>query len=155
MGDGELIFCSPKSIRSRRTVSFTKQIALILTGLVAGKDAADMVFLTPTGLLVRTRNFRRVWLTACDAAGLPGLRVHDLRHTHAAILLSSGRTTMMVSRRLGHANVAVTDAIYGHLRDEADDGVAEAVEAAMAGLSAADFAAEVEGELVDELDAAA
>jgi integrase len=154
MGDGSLIFCSPKSVRSRRTVPFTKQIAMVLTGLVAGKEREEMVFLTVTGLMVRTRNFRRIWLAACEDAGLPGLRVHDLRHTHAAILLSAGKTMTVVSQRLGHASQAVTDVIYGHLRTEANDGVDEAVEAAMAGLTTADFEA-VEDELQDEFALAA
>lgn len=143
----ELYFSSPKSFRSRRTVTFTKQVALILTGLVAGKDRDAMVFLTTTGLMIRTRNFRRIWMKACEDAGLVGLRVHDLRHTHAAILLSSGRTMSVVSRRLGHASVAVTDMIYGHLREEADDGIDEAVDAALAGLGSDELMAEVEAEL--------
>lgn len=153
-GGSELIWVTPKSARSRRTVPFTRQIAEVLTALVAGQDRDAVVFRTPTGLLIRTRNFRRVWLKALEAAGLEGLRIHDLRHTHAAILLSSGETMTIVSRRLGHASQAITDLIYGHLRVDADAGVDTAVDAALVGLTEADFAA-VEEEFADVLALAA
>src|SRR6185295_12741786 len=110
-GTAELVWSAPKTAKSRRTVSFTRQIALALTGLVAGKSRDEVVFTTPTGLLVRTRNFRRVWLKACVEAGLEGLRVHDLRHTHAAMLISAGRPLSAISRRLGHSSIAVTDTL--------------------------------------------
>lgn len=147
----ELIFQSPKSAKSRRTVSFTRRVALALTESVAGKDADDLVFLTPTGRPVRTRNFRRIWLKAVDAAGLVGVRVHDLRHTHAAILISAGRPLSAISRRLGHSSIAVTDALYGHLREEVDEGILAAVEQALSGVDPGVLAAEVAAEFEDIL----
>lgn len=152
---GELIFTSPKSVKSRRTVSFTRQITLVLAALVAGKEADEMIFLTPTGLMIRTRNFRRVWHTACKAAGLEGLRVHDLRHTHAAILIGANRQMSAISRRLGHSSIAVTDSLYGHLREEVDEGILTAIEEAMAHVRPEDLAAEIAAELDDELADAA
>lgn len=131
LGDGSLVWTDPKTERSRRTVSFTKQVALTLAPLVMARAAEEVVFTTATGLTVRTRNFRRIWLTAITAAGLPGLRVHDLRHTHAALLIAANRPLSAISRRLGHSSIAVTDMLYGHLREEVDDGVLEAVSAAM------------------------
>lgn len=154
-GGSELIWVSPKSVRSRRSVAFTRQIAGVLAPLVAGKDRDAVVFLTPTGLLIRTRNFRRIWLKACRDAGVEGTRVHDLRHTHAAILLSAGETMTIVSRRLGHASQAITDLIYGHLRVDADAGSDAAVDAALVGLTEADFAAEIAAEFEDVLGLAA
>lgn len=139
---GDMLWLSPKSARSRRTVSFTRGLALVLAGLVAGKEPDEVVFLTATGCLIRTRNFRRIWKTATKKAGLDGLRVHDLRHTHAAILISAGRPMMAISRRLGHSSVAVTDVIYGHLREEADDGILSAIESALSGTLAAEVAEE-------------
>lgn len=150
---GELIFMSPKSAKSRRTVSFTLQVALVLTGLVAAAETGELIFRTPTGLPIRTRNFRRVWLTTIKKAGLPGLRVHDLRHTHAAILIAANRPLSAISRRLGHSTIAVTDALYGHLREEVDEGILTAVEAALSQVSAEDLAAEIAEELA--LDEAA
>jgi integrase len=48
------------------------------------------------------------------------LRWHDLRHTHASILLGEGAPVIAVSKRLGHASVTTTLDIYGHLLDDAD-----------------------------------
>lgn len=151
------IFTSPKSVRSRRTVSFTRQIALVLAPLVADKEADEMVFLTTTGLMVRTRNFRRNWKTATKKAGLEGLRIHDLRHTHAAILIAAGRQMMAISRRLGHASTNVTDVIYGHLREEVDEGILDAIDAALVGVDegrepVADSAAGAVAELLELVD---
>ncbi|WP_223874438.1 tyrosine-type recombinase/integrase [Salinispora mooreana] len=44
-------------------------------------------------------------MRACEDAELPGLRIHDLRHTHAAILISAGRPLSAISRRLGHSSI--------------------------------------------------
>lgn len=145
--DGSLIFGPPKSARGRRTVSFTTMVALALTQLVAGKSEGDMVFTAPRGGMVRTRNFRRVWLTATKAAGLDGLRVHDLRHSHAAVLISAGRPLSAISRRLGHSSIHVTDALYGHVREDVDEGILAAVEASLSTVEMA----EVEDELADAL----
>jgi integrase len=157
MGDGSLVWTDPKTDRSRRTVSFTLKVALSLTPLVAGKEPDDTVFVAPKGGPVRTRNFRRTWLKAIKAAKLDGLRVHDLRHTHAALLIAANRPLSGISRRLGHSSVAVTDTLYGHLREEVDDGILDAVADAMKHIvldeddDRAAFEAEVEAELVDEV----
>jgi integrase len=146
---GEIVFTDPKSRMSRRTVSITAQVALELVGLVAGKQSNELMFTAPKGGPVRTRNFRRIWVKARDAAGLPGLRVHDLRHTHAAILIAANRQMSAISRRLGHSSIAVTDTLYGHLREEIDEGILSAISDAMAQVDPADLAAEVDAELAD------
>jgi integrase len=150
-GSGELVFTDPKTRQSRRTVSFTTKVAAALAGLVAGRGREELLFLTPTGLTVRTRNFRRTWQKALKRAGLEGLRVHDLRHTHAAMLISAGRSLTAIQRRLGHSSIAVTSDLYGHLREEVDEGILAAVEAALAGVDLDALSAEVEDELVDAL----
>jgi integrase len=146
---GELVFTDPKTKQSRRTVSFTTKVAAALAGLVAGRDREELLFTTPTGLTVRTRNFRRTWQKALKRAGLEGLRIHDLRHTHAAMLISAGRSLTAIQRRLGHSSIAVTSDLYGHLREEVDEGILVAVEAALAGVDLDALSAEVEDELAD------
>ena len=65
--------------------------------------------------------FRRAW----KAAGVPRIRIHDLRHTAATLLLVAGVHPKIVSERLGHSNVNITLNIYSHVsatmqRDAAD-----------------------------------
>lgn len=147
-GSARIVFTEPKTERSRRTVTFTRQVAAALVPLVANKDRGELVFRAPRGGPARTRNFRRVWLKSTAAAGVAGLRIHDLRHSHAAALISAGVPLTAIQHRLGHSSIAVTSDLYGHLLPQVDDGILTAVAAA---LSAIDPAV-LEAELDDELD---
>jgi integrase len=60
---------------------------------------------------VMTRAFARL----VKRSGLPRLRLHDLRHTHATHLLAAGTNVRVTSERLGHASVAFTLDVYGHV----------------------------------------
>jgi integrase len=61
------------------------------------------------------RNWRsRVWHPSLRRAGLRSVRIHDARHTHASLLIGSGADIVAVSRRLGHANPAITLTVYSH-----------------------------------------
>lgn len=142
---GELIFVSPKSERSRRTVTFTAKVAEALAGLVIG-GRLSMVFLAPRGGMVRTRNFRRVWAAATKAAGLEGLRIHDLRHSHAAWLISAGVPLTAIQHRLGHSSIAITSDLYGHLLPVVDENILAAVEAALATVDLDAMTAELDDE---------
>ncbi len=48
-------------------------------------------------------------------AGVPVIRLHDLRHTHGTLLIEAGVPVKVVSERLGHANVAFTIETYQHV----------------------------------------
>lgn len=147
---GEIVFAEPKTEKSRRTVTFTLKVALALTALVVDKGREAVVFTAPMGGYVRTRNFRRTWKKATAAAGLDGLRIHDLRHTHAGMLISADRSLTAVQRRLGHSSIAITSDLYGHLREEVDEGILGAVEAALSGVDLDVMAGEMEAELQGE-----
>lgn len=132
LGDtAAIVFVTPKSRRSRRTLTFPKSVAEALIPLVANKDRDALVFTAVRGGPVRSRRFRLVWNAATKAAGLEGFRIHDTRHTHAAWLLSARHPLTAVSRRLGHSSVSVTGDIYGHLLAEVDDGIASTLDTAL------------------------
>jgi len=57
-----------------------------------------------------TRRFNRL----ADRAGVPHIRLHDVRHTYATLSLDAGVETKIISDRPGHASVNVTGQIYGH-----------------------------------------
>lgn len=48
-------------------------------------------------------------------AGLPRIRFHDLRHSHATLLLAQGENLRVISERLGHYNAAFTLSVYSHV----------------------------------------
>lgn len=54
----------------------------------------------------------------CLEAGIPVITMHSLRHTHASILLAAGVSIHSISKRLGHADVGVTQETYAHVLDE-------------------------------------
>jgi len=130
-GGGEYIVTEPKSEASRRTVTFPPEVGAELVPLVSGKSRDDLVFTERDGRPV-TRTFRQnTWPRICERAGLEGLRIHDLRHTQAAILISAGTPLTAVQRRLGHSSIRVTSDMYGHLMPEVHDSILAAVSAAL------------------------
>ncbi len=85
----------------------------------------DLVFASSAGTPMHARNLARRGLEkAMEAAGLnepgkPSLRMHDLRHTFASLLIAQGADVVFVSRQLGHANPSITLSVYAHLFDRA------------------------------------
>lgn len=65
----------------------------------------------------------------CAAAGVDPIRVHDLRHSHASMLINMGKPILEISKRLGHKTVATTWDTYAHLYPDKDIGLAEALQA--------------------------
>jgi integrase len=147
----EIVFTDPKTKQSRRTVTITRAVVEALVALVAGRGRELLLFTAPMGGPARTRNFRRTWLKAVERAGLPGLRIHDLRHTHAAMLISAGTSLTAIQRRLGHSSIAVTSDLYGHLREEVDEALLAAIEEALAGVDMEAVVNEVADEMEDVL----
>ena len=126
---GRLHIEEPKTPASRRTVATPGWLGEQLAFHLRGHDA-DQVFTAPQGGLLRRGNFRRrVWLPATAAAGLDGVRFHDLRHTHAAWLIAAGEHPKVIQSRLGHASISTTLDRYGHLMAGLDAAAAEALPA--------------------------
>ena len=54
-----------------------------------------------------------------EIAGVKNIRIHDLRHSHASLLLSLGMNDLELKNRLGHADIQTTLGVYSHLRPSA------------------------------------
>ena len=85
----------------------------------ASKAPDAWLFNAPGGGPLRESNWKRSasWRVATAAAGVPGFRVHNLRHTAASVWLGAGTDPKVVQRVLGHASAAMTMDLYGHLVD--------------------------------------
>jgi site-specific recombinase XerD len=121
-----------KSRASQRRVVLDLDTAVLLAKLVKGKPNTEPVFVDPVdGGWWRQTRINNQWAKARTVAQKRGLaktpRIHDLRHTHAAWLLTDGVSLLAVSRRLGHESIKVTADIYGHLLPEADDAIRVAI----------------------------
>jgi integrase len=70
-----------------------------------------------------SQRFRRL----CARAGVTGVRLHDLRHAHASMLLGAGVDPVTTAERLGHARVSTTLDTYGHVLNGAAKAAADVV----------------------------
>lgn len=112
-----LVF-GPTKTYQRRTVVVPSFLRDLLAEHLAGRGSVNpdaLVFPSPVGTPMRRGNFhRRLWRPAIEAAGLDGLRVHDLRHTCAALLIAENAHPKAVQAHLGHSSIQVTMDRYGH-----------------------------------------
>lgn len=74
-----------------------------------------------------TQAFRRL----VKRIGLAGVRLHDLRHTHASLLLQQGIHPKVVSGRLGHSSIQITLDTYSHLLPGLQEAAANGFDAVM------------------------
>jgi integrase len=135
-GEGGWQLGTPKSVRSRRTVSYGLAVLEALIPHLAGRPDDDFVFTTQRGRPLRPSNFyHRVWLPALDRANAAGMpkrpRIHDLRHTHVSWLIAAGTPVAAISRRVGHDSITTTINTYGHMLPSIDVDVVAALDVAM------------------------
>ncbi len=106
-----------KTSGSRRSISMPSFLVDLLADHRRQNPAAEFVFVTESGGLIRRSNFRtRCWKPALKQAGLDeGLRFHDLRHTFASLLIEQGAHPKEIQARLGHSSITTTLDRYGHL----------------------------------------
>ncbi len=111
----------PKTRAGRRKVGLPRAVAEELARHLEHFGGEETVFTAPAGGPLRVPAFRRrVWYPACDAVGLSGLRIHDLRHTAVSLWIATGANVKEISVRAGHTSVAFTLDRYGHLYGDND-----------------------------------
>jgi integrase len=143
--DGVVATADVKSRSSRRTLPLPPFVNAMLAKHVASSgrtDPKDRLFQAPEGGPLRATNFRnRVWKPAVRAAGLEGVRFHDLRHSAAGLMREVGAHEQAVQQRMGHGvGSRVTSEVYGWVTPASEQAVTEGLEAlfsAARGLSAA------------------
>jgi integrase len=100
---------TPKTAASRRTIGITARAVQALSAMPPGKPDGLVFDVTPQALL------RSHFYPLLIRAGLPRMPFHDLRHTAVTDMLDSGVPVLAVSQLVGHASVALTLSLYGHL----------------------------------------
>jgi integrase len=91
-----------------------------------------LVFPTTTGTTTSGTNLLgRHFKPLLKRAGLPAIRLHDLRHTCATILLMAGKHPKFVQEMFGHANISITLDTYSHVIEGMDGGLADAMDDAL------------------------
>lgn len=112
--DGKWVYEEPKTKSSRRRLELPPGTVRALAGL--GRDG-ELVFTNGFGEPVNIYTvIEHHFKPALERAGLPKeVRLYDLRHTHATLLLSAGVHPKIVSERLGHSTIHITLDIYSHV----------------------------------------
>ena len=129
---GLLVLGSPKSHQTR-TVPIPRSLADQLSELAERKKAEDLLFTTSSGSPLRLPNWRRdAFHPARSRAGISGqLRVHDLRHTAASLMIQAGYPPKMLQEIMGHASITTTLDLYGHLYPGDMDRYADRLDSAI------------------------
>lgn len=107
---GEEIVSTPKTASSVRKISIPAFLQDELAPLVRATEPDARIF---EG--VKASSLRKHCRRNCTKANVPAIRVHDLRHSHASMLIDQGVPALLVSERLGHENVTITLNVYSHL----------------------------------------
>lgn len=109
-----LVFVEPKSVTSRRCVELP-QLAIAALEQQRLRAAGELVFPNRDGEPTESSTVTDALKVALDRAGLPRIRVNDLRHTTATVLLEAGVHPKLVQHLLGHSTVALTLNTYSHV----------------------------------------
>jgi integrase len=133
----------PKTANSNRSIALDGQLledlrrwklrqAEYLLSLGIQQGAETPVITNEAGGRMDGNNLARWWRKFQEQHKFEGVRIHDLRHTHATMLVSSGLNIKAVSSRLGHASVGITLDLYAHAQREDDEKAAAIIGKIMA-----------------------
>lgn len=129
----------PKTEAGNRTISLDQEIVrklgswksqqrTYLNYLGIEQVEATPVITGKTGEYLKSTNLCRWWRKFREDNKLPDVRLHDIRHSHATYLVSSGLNIKAVSSRLGHASVGITLDLYAHAQREDDMRAADIID---------------------------
>lgn len=141
-----LCFKEPKSAKSRRQIALSPETVSMLKShkarqsqdrLLLGADYAsgDLVCARGDGTPMKPDTFTASFRGFVSRRGMTSLRFHDLRHTHASLLLKGNIHPKVVSERLGHATIGITLDTYSHLMPGMQEEAALSIDTALAAVS--------------------
>ena len=134
--NGIYVIKERKISHSRRWVALSPSLGLVLRQHKADQEAqrtllgkpltdADFVFTHPDGTPLDPSTVSHAFNKIIRKAGLPPIRLHDLRHTHASLLLQADAYPQIVQERLGHLSIRVTRDTYSHVMAGLQEAVAQ------------------------------
>lgn len=140
---GEIVFRQPKSAKGRRMVSLPPSLALLLQkhkdktfeqrielGIPLTDD--NLVFSDLEGKPLLPDTITHAWIKLSRRIGLEGVRLHDLRHTQASLMLKQGVHPKIVQERLGHSSIQITLDTYSHVAPGLQEAAAKRFDEALA-----------------------
>lgn len=121
--DAPYLVTTPKNRASNRKVSMPKSLCAEFEKYreSLGDAATDDSFVFGGDRPLADRTTDRIFGNACKDAGVKKIRLHDLRHSCASLLISHGVSIVAVSKRLGHTNIEQTLNTYSHMMPRDDE----------------------------------
>jgi integrase len=119
---------APTKSGRHRTVPISAELATILARhRMRSPKPTALVFPHPTlgGMVTVHVKLWTILNDACAAAGVPRMRIHDLRHANASLWLMNGGSLTDVQHNLGHSSPLVTSGTYAHLAEDHRVGEAD------------------------------
>ena len=121
-----LVLLPTKTARSRRQLAVTEEVVDLLhqirgqqlvrrMALGGAWHDGGFVFTKDDGSPLDPEKVTKEFAKTAKVAGFSGLRLHDLRHSHASLMLKAGASPKAMSERLGHASISITMDVYAHL----------------------------------------
>ena len=140
---GQMTASTPKSRTASRSVALPPTVVKLLVEQKVVQDGHkaklgdnycdhNLVFASKLGTPLSPSRLRKQINSALSTAGLPHITIHDLRHTHATLLLLAGVHPKIVSERLGHRDINITLNTYSHVLPGMQKRAAQAVEKILA-----------------------
>ncbi len=131
---GVIQWGAPKTRAGRRTVPIPASIVEVLddhlTRFSPEEAGASLVFAGADGGVLRAGSWRsRFWAPATRAAGVEGVRIHDLRHTVVSLWIAAGASPKQIATWAGHTSVSVVLDRYGHLYEGHESAVLDRLDA--------------------------
>ncbi|BAW18116.1 site-specific integrase [Mycoplasmopsis bovigenitalium] len=112
-------FLPTKNKSSIRKIQLDWMTVSQFSGIIKNMPENEPIFVTKERIYNSTIN--DVLMRRCNAAGIPVISVHGLRHTHASLLLYAGVSIASVAKRLGHASMNTTEKVYLHIINELEN----------------------------------
>ncbi|WP_230321277.1 tyrosine-type recombinase/integrase [Planococcus salinarum] len=121
--DGKVINPTTKTAAGRRSIAVPEELTIALKRFKTLENTEENEYINKENLVlpseagspINPSNLRRNFMSLINRAGVKKIRFHDLRHTHATLLLMQGVHPKIVSERLGHADTRMTLDRYSHL----------------------------------------
>lgn len=124
--NGQDLIQSPKTAKSKRTVSIPDFLIDIVQAHIKAlykPKKNDRLFPVTKYYLNHEMN------RGCKLSGVKKIRVHDLRHSHASLLIELGFSPLMIKERLGHEKIETTLQTYSHLYPNKQNELADKLQA--------------------------
>lgn len=132
---GKVGISTPKTEKGNRRVTVSPDVIAVLEQHRLRQDAeksmlrevwpdTGLVFTNEKGGAIHPRNLTRTWYALQRKAGVPKVRIHDLRHLNVSIRRKQGQDAKLIADQIGHTDPAFTMRLYTHLFDDDRQGAA-------------------------------